>query len=91
MSKTSTTLSSEQDTGEGRTRAIWDEMRATLTIKTADGQITELDAFEARHLDWAINNPDAFQKVCRMAERADVAQQVQNIQRMHRERWGVKF
>lgn len=91
MSKSSTTLHTDRDTDEGRTRAIWDELRATLTIKTADGKITELDAFEAKHLDWAINNPEAFQKVCSMAARADVAQAVNTLQRMHRERWGVKF
>ncbi len=91
MSKTSTTLHTDHDTAEGRTRAIWDEMRATLTIKTADGQITELNAFEASKLDWAINHPEEFQKVSRMAARADVANAVNTLQRMHREKWGGKF
>lgn len=83
MSK-GTTLSTEVDKADGRTRAIWDDLRALLIVKTADGRISELSSIEARQLEWAINHPDAFQVISALAARADVAQAVQALADMRR-------
>lgn len=83
MSK-GTTLATELENDEGRTRAIWDDSRALLIVKTADGRISELSSLEARQLEWAINHPEAFQIISALAARADVAQAVQSLITMRR-------
>ncbi len=83
MSK-ATTLHTDREGEEGRTRAIWDDARQILTVKTADGRITDLSTIETRQLEWAINHPEAFQIISALAARADVAQAVQSLITMRR-------
>lgn len=83
MSK-ATTLHTDREGEEGRTRAIWDDARQVMTVKTADGRITDLSSVEARQLEWAINHPDAFQVISSLAARADVAHAVQALINMRR-------
>lgn len=83
MSK-ATTLHTDREGEEGRTRAIWDDSRQLLTVKTADGRIADLSSVETRQLEWAINHPEAFQIISSLAARADVVQAVRTLIDMRR-------